>query len=179
MFIPGVPWDIPVNTPLWARRMYEAQQTRELKRQQYIDSGKYTPEEIEEKLPKIDYGKIISDVISYQFGPGRSVQSVGDILTAAPQLWEMVNKGGPGGEYEPAGGRPGAESEGPFAPQPGAGEPTVPQPTAPAAPAPGPQGGFAPETQVGPANVPTGLIESQVNEQVRALEQKLTEAMQP
>jgi hypothetical protein len=130
-------------------------------------------------LPDVDYAKILSDVMGYQFGPGRSFQSLGDIVSAAPQLWEMLNKGGAGGEYEPAGGRPGAESEGPFAPQPGAGEPTVPQPTAPAVPAPGPQGAFAPETQVGPANIPTGLIESQVNEQVAELERKLTEAMQP
>jgi hypothetical protein len=181
MFIPGVPWDIPVNTPLWMRRINEARMTRELKRQQYIDSGKYTPEEIEEKLPDIDIPKIMSDVLGYQFGPGRSFQSFGDIISAVPQLADIVTKGGPGGEYESIGGKPGAESEGPFAPQPTA--PGESGATIPTSPAPQPTGkapvGFAPETQIGPASVPTGLIESQVNEQVATLEQRLTESMQP
>jgi hypothetical protein len=69
----------------------------------------------------------------------------------------------------------GDSNSGPFAP---AEESEVPVPTAPPATIP-PQGGFAPETQVGPANIPTGVIETQVNEQVAALEQRLTEAMQP
>ena len=58
LLLPGTPWDIPVNVPAWTRRISQ-------------DAW---------NMKDPDYGKAISDTVSYAFGVGRAPADVLDAL---------------------------------------------------------------------------------------------------
>jgi hypothetical protein len=74
MLVPGVPWDLPVNAPLWLRRYIEGVATNLQK-------------DIEGKQPEsysawnafvsdIDYTKIVGDTIGYTAGPKQGAETL-------------------------------------------------------------------------------------------------------
>jgi hypothetical protein len=105
MFIPGVPWDLPVNTPLWSRRIVEGMMTNQQR-------------ELEGKEPlEINLGKIISDQIGYQIGVARSATTIPQTIEAAATMPNVIGRA-MGGE-EPLPEDTAQEDTGPFTP-PGA-----------------------------------------------------------
>jgi hypothetical protein len=74
MLVPGVPWDLPVNTPLPLRRYVEAVATNLRK-----DMDGEQPEEYgawEAFVSDIDYRRIASDTIGYTFGPKTGTETL-------------------------------------------------------------------------------------------------------
>ena len=74
MLVPGVPWDLPVNTPLWLRRYVEGVATN-LQR----DIEGKEPESYDAWnafVTDIDYQKIIGDVVGYTAGPKQGVETL-------------------------------------------------------------------------------------------------------
>jgi hypothetical protein len=163
MFVPGVPWDLPVNAPLWLRRMVEANMTRNDKRQELLDKG-YTPEEAEAELPEIDYAKIMTDMVSYQVGPARTPIAAGDIVEGVQALPSILGRV-MGGNPAPLPEAPGTNTDtGPFSAQP-------PEPAVPPAP--------MEDITVGPASIPAGQITSDIEEQIRVLQETLSNPYNP
>lgn len=109
MFVPGTPWDLPVNMPLVARRLLEGHLTNE----QRIAEGK-------EPL-NIDPGKIISDTVGYQFGVGRAPQTFGDTIEGLTKLPELLGAMAQGEAPTPDG--EGFDVGGPFTDTPANTEP--------------------------------------------------------
>jgi hypothetical protein len=69
--VPGIPWDLPVNSPLYLRRIAEAVATQQ---QRVLDGKKNpdgTPASID--LTKIDFTGIAGEVAGYHFNPLMSV----------------------------------------------------------------------------------------------------------
>lgn len=156
MFVPGVPWELPVNTPLWVRRIVEAQMTnaeREANGQEPLE---------------IDVAKIIADVAGYQFGVGRAAQTLPETAEALTKL--------PGIAATVVGGQPitpegeGAALGGPFKEEAPV-VPLVPSET----PQPAPKVDEQQTFDIGTAEVPAGQIEFDINEQVRLLEESLSQ----
>jgi hypothetical protein len=163
MFVPGVPWDLPVNSPLWMRRWMEFELTKQAKRQELLDQG-YTPAEAEAELPEFDPGKVLADVISYQVGPARTPTAISDLAEGVQALPTIAGRV-LGGNAEELPEAPGTNTDtGPFAPQ-----------TAPPAVPPAPQG----DISVGPATVPAGQITADIEEQMRVLQQTLSNPYNP
>jgi hypothetical protein len=88
MFIPGLPWDLPVNTPLWLRRYVEAAATNVYKDQMGEKPDDYGAWQA--FVTDIDHAKNISDVATYAVGtvagsrsylelPGMVADAVGNI----------------------------------------------------------------------------------------------------
>jgi hypothetical protein len=74
MLVPGLPWDLPVNAPLWLRRYVEAAATNVANDQ----AGK-KPEDYEAwnaLVTDIDYARIAGDVVGYTYGPRAGTQSL-------------------------------------------------------------------------------------------------------
>jgi hypothetical protein len=164
MFIPGVPWDLPVNAPLALRRITEWWLTREEKRQELLDSG-YTPEEADKELPDFNVPKLLSDIVSYQVGPARTPTAIGDVVEGVKAMPAVIDRlvGGGSGPMPEA---PGTNTDtGPF----------MPQAPAPTAPAPTP----AADITVGPATIPAGQITADIEEQMRVLQQTLSNPYNP
>ncbi len=77
MMVPALPWEIPVNAPLWARRvaesesMYQARQARgDI---QYDENGIPKPP----GMTGEQFGSTLSDVATYAFGPAQSAKLAG------------------------------------------------------------------------------------------------------
>ena len=90
MLAPALPWEIPVNAPLWARRVAEAEANRNQKAQQGIPSPLFTPDQL---------GSAVQDMMTYAYGPayfaqvlgeaGGFIQNVGD--TAMGQVQQQLS----------------------------------------------------------------------------------------
>jgi len=76
LMVPGTPWDIPVNAPAWTRRIA-----------QDAWAGKDP-----------DFGRAISDTVTYAFGPGRApkdmLEWLGEVAGSGQRLGQMMT-----GEY--------------------------------------------------------------------------------
>lgn len=70
LLVPGTPWDIPVNAPAWTRRIAE-------------DAWRGRDP---------DFGRAISDTVSYAFGPGRAPQDVLDALGEAAGATQRIGQ---------------------------------------------------------------------------------------
>jgi hypothetical protein len=117
MFLPGVPWDMPVNISLWQRRLIEGVMTNQQR-------------ELEGKKPlNIDVGKIISDTIGYQIGAARSATTIPQTLGGATALPNIIGRAMGGDEPLPDTSAP--QDTGPFSqtplPQGMPGTTTLPQ----------------------------------------------------
>jgi hypothetical protein len=79
MLIPGVPWDLPVNTPLGLRRISEAVATQ----QQRVLDGKKNPDGTPASvdLTKIDVFGIAADIANYHFNPVTGVERAAETVT--------------------------------------------------------------------------------------------------
>lgn len=88
MFVPGLPWDLPVNAPLWLRRIAEGVSTQ----QQRVLDGKMNPDgtPAQVDLTKIDVFKIASDTAGYALnptkGPGDIVKTIGGLVGGAQAI---------------------------------------------------------------------------------------------
>jgi hypothetical protein len=74
MMVPGLPWDLPVNAPLWLRRYVEAAATNIANDQ----AGK-KPEDYETWqafVQDIDFARTAGDVIGYTYGPRAGTESL-------------------------------------------------------------------------------------------------------
>jgi len=74
MLVPGVPWDLPVNSPLWLRRYVEGVATN---LQKDIDGEQ--PEDYSAWnafVTDIDHARTISDVIGYTSGPSQGAETL-------------------------------------------------------------------------------------------------------
>lgn len=80
MLVPGVPWDLPVNSPLWLRRISEAVATQNKRVLEGATNPDGTPAAID--LGKIDAPKIIGEVAGYALNPVRGVENVADSFNA-------------------------------------------------------------------------------------------------
>jgi GNAT superfamily N-acetyltransferase len=153
MFVPGVPWDIPVNLAFPIRRLLEAH----LQNAQRIDQGL--------KPLAIDYGKILGDVIGYQVGPTRSPMALGQLIDAAKEMPGLAGAGLTGRVPTDPNAVPARDVGGPLVQE---AQPPEPPPAPP-----------APETptsmQVGPATVPSGAIAASLQSQVTSLEEDLAQ----
>jgi len=78
MLVPGVPWDLPVNSPLFLRRISEAVATQ----QQRVLEGKKNPDGTPAAvdLTKIDVPGIASDIMNYHFNPGMAFERIGETI---------------------------------------------------------------------------------------------------
>jgi hypothetical protein len=78
LLVPGIPWDIPVSAPLFARQLTQrAQENAERK--------------AEGKDPlAFDYGRTLTDVMSYSAAFTRNAEDLMDVINES--------FGGPGGE---------------------------------------------------------------------------------
>jgi hypothetical protein len=87
MLVPGVPWDLPVNSPLWVRRMAEAVATQ----QQRVLDGKTNPDGTPASLDltKIDVPKIIEDTAGYALNPVKGIGNIVDTVTGVAQSAEL------------------------------------------------------------------------------------------
>jgi hypothetical protein len=94
--VPGVPWDLPVNTPLWLRRVAEGVATQN---QRMLD-GKVNKDGSPARIDpsKIDVGKIATDVAGYALNPVRGFETAGDsvggIVSAVGAVGGMLTSGG-------------------------------------------------------------------------------------
>lgn len=84
MFIPGLPWDLPANAPLYMRRIVEALATQDAKSAAGEMRPDGTPYEIDPT--KIDYGRIMSESLGYAFGPYKGVESLIDSAQGAATM---------------------------------------------------------------------------------------------
>lgn len=85
MMLPALPWEIPVNAPLWARRIMESESMDRLR------AVRGTPRRDEEGnvvtgFTPEQFGRTLSDVSTYAFGPayaaseaGKAIGLLGDI----------------------------------------------------------------------------------------------------
>lgn len=154
MYVPGVPWDLPVNAPLALRRWMEWMQTVEQKRLEGV---------AEEDLPEFDPAKVLGDIVSYQVGPARTPQALGETwegLQAIPNVLGRVM----GGNREPLPEGEVDDTTGPFRDV--------------VLPSPSPQGSTPEVINVGRASVPAGEIEGTIQNQMQQLEQALQGAGQ-
>jgi hypothetical protein len=94
--VPGVPWDLPVNTPLWLRRIAEGVATQN---QRMLD-GKTNKDGSPARIDpgKIDVGKIVTDTAGYALNPVRGFENVGDsiggVVSAVGAVGGMLTNGG-------------------------------------------------------------------------------------
>lgn len=75
LLTPSLPWEVPVNAPLWARRLAESDATYAEK----VASG-------ETDAPLMDaeqFGQLTSEMLTYAFGPANTFEMVGSGLDAA------------------------------------------------------------------------------------------------
>lgn len=80
MLTPGVPWDLPVNSPLWLRRMGEAVATMRERELQGKTNADGSPARVD--LGKIDYFKIATDTAGYALNPVRGFENIADAVQA-------------------------------------------------------------------------------------------------
>jgi hypothetical protein len=69
LMTPALPWEIPVNAPLWARRVAEADATHQAE----LASG-------DASSPMMDpeqFGKLTQEMLGYAFGPANAAEMVG------------------------------------------------------------------------------------------------------
>jgi len=74
MLVPGVPWDLPVNSPLWLRRYVEGVATN---LQKDIDGEQ--PEDYsawQAFVTDVDAARIVSDTIGYTSGPSQGAETL-------------------------------------------------------------------------------------------------------
>jgi hypothetical protein len=74
MLVPGVPWDLPVNSPLWLRRYVEGVATN---LQKDIEGKK--PESYDAWnafVTDVDYTKIVGDTVGYTAGPKQGAETL-------------------------------------------------------------------------------------------------------
>ena len=69
LLMPALPWEIPVNAPLWLRRVAEA----DLIYQDKVEAGDTEAE----MLSGGQFGKIITDMMTYNFGPTQFARWLG------------------------------------------------------------------------------------------------------
>lgn len=74
MMVPSLPWEIPVNAPLWARRVAEFEQNQTLREQYGEERKQMSPEQ---------FGAIAGDVASYAFGPAYAAKSFFEAIGVA------------------------------------------------------------------------------------------------
>lgn len=109
MLVPGVPWDLPVNAPLWMRHLIEQMEENAYKEQAGL---KYKP------LPELlaDYSQdTLWDTLGYMFGPvsggknlvktagaavGLASQAVGGGFNALVPEWDSDAEAGGGGWFK-------------------------------------------------------------------------------
>ena len=74
MLVPGVPWDLPVNAPLWLRRYVEGVATnlqKDIDGEQPEDYGAW-----QAWVSDIDYARTVGDVIGYTAGPASGAETL-------------------------------------------------------------------------------------------------------
>jgi hypothetical protein len=86
---PALPWEIPVNAPLWLRRAAELDATRQ---------GRIAAGERPEDVPRLggpEMANIVTDMLQYAIGPVQSLRYVGGVIGATEDLgnslFESVN----------------------------------------------------------------------------------------
>lgn len=84
MLVPGLPWELPVNTPLYIRRIVEAVATQQERVLQGKKNPDGTPAEVD--LGKIDYGNVFTDVSGYSLNPIKGVFDVADTVTGTATM---------------------------------------------------------------------------------------------
>jgi hypothetical protein len=88
MLVPGLPWDLPVNSPLWMRRIAEAVGQQNAR----VVEGTTNPDgsAAAVDITKIDYGRLFTDVAGYSLNPVRGFENVGETVGAAAGLPGMA-----------------------------------------------------------------------------------------
>ena len=84
MFIPGLPWELPVNAPAYVRRITEALATQDLQHAEGRTHRDGSPINVDPFA--LDYEKITGDTLSYAFGPTAGIGSLVDSVTGAGAL---------------------------------------------------------------------------------------------
>jgi hypothetical protein len=92
--VPGVPWDLPVNAPLWSRRMAEGLLTQQKRVMEGATNPDGTPAEVD--LTKLDFPRIVGETAGYALNPVRGFETLGDTwagVTSLPSIAAGVATG--------------------------------------------------------------------------------------
>jgi len=78
MMVPGLPWDLPVNAPLWVRRLSEAYSTNRLREMNGMEPL------------AVDVPRITADSLQYMFGPVQGTLSLTELGEGIAALGELA-----------------------------------------------------------------------------------------